>query len=52
MDADAFASLVVSTCDDDLVGGAAFPARYGHVDGGIYAGEWKGMRKEGLGTYT
>mmetsp|Transcript_25620 Transcript_25620/g.71641 ORF Transcript_25620/g.71641 Transcript_25620/m.71641 type:complete len:278 (+) Transcript_25620:239-1072(+) len=32
-------------------GGAAYPHKYQHSDGGEYSGEWKGMKKEGLGVY-
>lgn len=32
--------------------GPAFPDSFKHDDGGIYRGQWRGMRKEGLGVYT
>lgn len=32
--------------------GPAFPQDYKHDDGGSYRGEWRGLKKEGLGTYT
>ncbi|GFR45159.1 hypothetical protein Agub_g6543 [Astrephomene gubernaculifera] len=32
--------------------GPAFPAAFPHEDGGSYRGQWRGMRKEGLGVYT
>ncbi len=32
--------------------GPAFPAQYKHDDGGTYRGQWRGMRKEGLGAYV
>ncbi|KAG2498659.1 hypothetical protein HYH03_003405 [Edaphochlamys debaryana] len=32
--------------------GPAFPASFKHEDGGDYRGQWRGMRKEGLGVYT
>lgn len=32
--------------------GPAFPERYKHEDGGTYRGQWRGMRKEGLGVYA
>ena len=31
--------------------GPAFPEEYKHGDGGSYHGQWRGMRKEGLGVY-
>ena len=32
--------------------GPAFPEQYKHEDGGSYRGQWRGMRKEGLGVYS
>ncbi len=32
--------------------GPAFPDSFKHDDGGTYRGQWRGMRKEGLGVYT
>ncbi|GLI66317.1 hypothetical protein VaNZ11_010095, partial [Volvox africanus] len=32
--------------------GPAFPESFKHEDGGDYRGQWRGMRKEGLGMYT
>lgn len=32
--------------------GPAFPKQYAHADGGVYRGEWRGLKKEGLGVYT
>ncbi|GAX73486.1 hypothetical protein CEUSTIGMA_g938.t1 [Chlamydomonas eustigma] len=32
--------------------GPAFPEQYKHEDGGLYRGQWRGLRKEGLGVYT
>lgn len=31
--------------------GPAFPVDYKHEDGGTYRGEWRAVRKEGLGVY-
>lgn len=31
--------------------GPAFPEQYKHEDGGSYRGQWRGLRKEGLGVY-
>ncbi|GLC35236.1 hypothetical protein PLESTB_000586900 [Pleodorina starrii] len=32
--------------------GPAFPESFKHEDGGDYRGQWRGLRKEGLGVYT
>lgn len=32
--------------------GPAFPSSYKHEDGGTYKGQWRGMKKEGLGVYS
>lgn len=32
--------------------GPAAPEKYVHGDGGTYRGQWEGLRKEGVGTYT
>ena len=30
----------------------SMPSKYKHADGGVYSGEWKGLKKEGIGVYT
>ncbi len=32
--------------------GPAQPKDFKHEDGGMYNGEWRGMKKQGLGVYT
>ena len=32
--------------------GPAFPDSFKHEDGGDYRGQWRGLKKEGLGVYT
>ena len=32
--------------------GTITPERYTHMDGGVYRGNWRGGKKEGLGVYS